>query len=143
MMSGSSLVFCMDQHPNMGIHITMSPLLLPKNKKRERERKKLAHLSTFQWCVSYANKNPRFCWLVTASTFVSYLCRIFALFSHGIFTKLWALVYSSTFTIKEKSYVLNFENIFSVYPIAKVLLSFGKWTMKSTDKKTPSIDNRI
>lgn len=46
MMSGSSLVFCMDQHPNMGIHITMSPLLLPKNKKRE--RKKSAHLSTFQ-----------------------------------------------------------------------------------------------
>lgn len=141
MMSGSSLVFCMDQHPNMGIHITMSPLLLPKNKKRE--RKKSAHLSTFQWCVSYANKNPRFCWLITARTFVSYLCRIFALFPHGIFTKLWALVYSSTFTIKKKSYVLNFENIFSVYPIAKVLLSFGKQTMKSTDKKMHSIDNRI
>lgn len=39
--------------------------------------------------------------------------------------------------------VLNFENIFSVYPIAKVLLSLGKGTMKSTDKETHSIDNRI
>lgn len=39
---------------------------------------------------------------------------------------------------KKKSYVLNFENIFSVYPIAKVLLSLGKRTMKSTDKKNAS-----
>lgn len=44
---------------------------------------------------------------VTASTFVSYLCRIFALFPHGIFTKLWALVYSSTFTIKKKKLCLE------------------------------------
>lgn len=143
MMSGSSLVFCMDQHPNMGIHITMSPLLLPKNKKKRERKKKISTPFHIPVMCKLCNKNPRFCWLVTASTFVSYLCRIFALFPHGIFTKLWALVYSSTFTIKKKSYVLNFENIFSVYPIAKVLLSFGKRTMKSTDKKTPSIDNRI
>lgn len=42
MMSGSSLVFCMDQHPNMGIHITMSPLLLPKNKKKRERKKKIS-----------------------------------------------------------------------------------------------------
>lgn len=39
--------------------------------------------------------------------------------------------------------VLNYENIFSVYPIAKVLLSLGKGTMKSTDKEPHPIDNRI
>lgn len=36
---------------------------------------------------------------------------------------------------KKKKAVLNFENIFSVYPFAKVLLSLGKGTMKLTDKK--------
>lgn len=35
--------------------------------------------------------------------------------------------------------ILNFENIFSVHPIAKVLLSLGKRTMKSTDKKKHSL----
>lgn len=34
---------------------------------------------------------------------------------------------------------LNFENIFSIHPIAKVLLSLGKRTMKSTDKKKHSL----
>lgn len=39
--------------------------------------------------------------------------------------------------------VLNFENIFLVYLIVKVLLFFGKGIMKLIDKETYFIDNRI
>lgn len=76
-----------------------------------------------------------------ASSFVSYLCRIFALFPHmeSIFTNLWALVYRSPFIQQNAMTVSWTENIFSVLPIAKVLLSLGKRTMKSTDKKKHSL----
>lgn len=68
----------------------MSPLLLPKNST-------LFHIPVM---CELCKQNPRFCWWVCQQLFVSYLCRIFALFPHteSIFTNFWALVYRSPFT---------------------------------------------
>lgn len=46
------------QRGNSHHHVSFA-LAKKKNKIIKRERKKIAHLSTFQWCVSYASKNPR------------------------------------------------------------------------------------
>lgn len=90
-MSGSSLCPSVLHGFNMAIHISiMSPLLLPKNSTP-------FHIPVM---CELCKQNSRFCWWITASSFVSYLCRIFALFPQmeSIFTNLWALVYRSPFT---------------------------------------------
>lgn len=75
--------------PNMVIHTSMSPLLLPKNSTP-------FHIPVM---CELCKQSPRSAGEYCTSSFVSYLCRIFALFPHmeSIFTNLWALVYRSPF----------------------------------------------
>lgn len=126
MTSGSSLhtVFCMDP----ACPFTSVWRLLCSCQK-------IAHLSTFQWCVNYANRTQDAG--KGASNSVSCLCRELRLVPYGICLPASALVCRQPFRKQDARTTGNSENLFSVHQIAKVLLSLGERTMDSADQMKP------
>lgn len=85
---------------------------------------------------------PQICWWILYQQ----LCKLsvqdictFSTYGINLYQPLSLGVQITFHTTKCYDCILNFENIFSIHPIAKVLLSLGKRTMKSTDKKKHSL----